>query len=101
MNTPNGPFLSTIDRITSKIGPLNLLVGMVVDKIAPKATAKACHTGTYCYSSRGAWCHWYCNTNRKRVDVYHEIQHFGPGCAQTCDDGCDYSEVSVTNCAPC
>ena len=41
MALPNNALLSTVDRLSTRIGPLNRLVGFIADRVTPQATARA------------------------------------------------------------
>lgn len=86
-------FLSSVDRLTAKIGPLNTVIDAVVERLAPKAEAAACGTPYYCGSSQGAYCHYGC-VGSLAYRYWDEKKYYrfnGAGaCYHLCTDPCDY-----------
>lgn len=65
---------ATVDHLTTQLGPINTLVNVLVDRIAPHATAKACGPASGCGACQcttdpcGLQCcsHIWRNTNYER-----------------------------------
>lgn len=89
MNKQTDMALSVIDRFVNQLGPINLLIDFVLDKIIPKTTAKACHSGNKCYSSCSGLCANYIQ-NGVRVCKYNETVVYTNNsyCDATCSNGC-------------
>ncbi len=99
MNTITDSYLSGIDRLITKFVPVNVLVNFVVDKIAPKTVAKACHGGqSTCSTRRGGSCYWGCSGCLK-LQWYDEIVTYGSSCQYTCTNHCAWYEF-IPGCCP-
>ena len=92
MFAPTGTFLTTVDRLGSRLGPLNRVVGALADRFVPQATAEAaCSTGwTYCYAEcyTDAYCQSHGPAPDRRYDWYAPNR---AGCAdptRSCNAGC-------------
>jgi hypothetical protein len=94
MEMLNDTFLSTVDRVSRRLGPINNLIGLVVDRIAPKAMARAgcvpigyqvcnvyCQADIFC-------CGQFMAQGAKIVKYAPNISTCGSGQEKTCFDGC-------------
>jgi len=104
MFTQTDKLVTRIDQFVSRVGPINTMINAVVDRIAPKATAKACHGGgAYCKSVRGAYCWSYCDADTacKVIKVYSETVWYGTNCNQSCFNWCTRHMTTTGSCSPC
>jgi hypothetical protein len=54
MDARTNTLVEKVDRVSSRLGPLNTLVEKVVERVAPRVTAKACWAGN-------VTCRWQCD----------------------------------------
>lgn len=93
MFAQNETFLSTVDRLGSRLGPLNRVVNTLVERLLPQAIAEAaCNTGwTFCYSECDAdtYCQRYYHLNR-RYDWYgrNRAECLAGNATRACNAGC-------------
>lgn len=88
-------FLSSVDRLAAKLGPVSFLIDAVVEHLAPKAEAAACGTSYYCDSQKGNYCYYGCvGSLAYRYWDEKKYYRFYPGgsCNHLCTDACDYYE---------
>ncbi|HYF63121.1 MAG TPA: hypothetical protein VD886_09940 [Herpetosiphonaceae bacterium] len=89
--------LSAVDRIASRIAPVNSLVASIVEKIAPEAEAAACtytsnYTQSYQYST--CWASTSCGSN-KCVKWYWRTYRYSDG--STCSTS--YGQCDSRTCS--
>jgi hypothetical protein len=89
-------FLSTVDRLSTRLGPINRLVGFVADRVTPQATARA----DSCPPTGYVVCAVYCQQDifccggiiprqAKMVDYAPKIEEcMCLSCVRTCFSGC-------------
>ncbi len=89
MTTLANTFLASASRFSTRLGPINSAVDKIVDRIAPKATAKACWSGQLC----NKWCTY-------DVGCYYQGYHrvnieYSP------NHQCNYDKRSCSYCGNC
>ncbi len=89
MSAHSNMLLTSIDRFSQHLGPVNMLIDSVMERVVPKATARACHTGSICSSQ--------CSTRRCQFDpcyFYLDIV-FAPDsdCAHGVLDSCAFCNI--------
>lgn len=87
MNLLANRFLSSVNHYTGRIGLLDSAVMAILDRVAPKATAKACTQGVTCYSYCGdpmLGCR--CGTRYRGYSLSGDCSQ--PSECAFCDDRC-------------
>lgn len=96
MLSPHEAFLSGVDRLSRRLGPLNRTITTLADYLAPTATAQAaCAVPGYVYCGAAydvCWDDYYCQTHgpapARRIRYYaRHLRDCGLN-PVTCNDGC-------------
>jgi hypothetical protein len=92
INLPTGSFLSTVDRLSSRIGLINSAVNLLVDRIAPIKLALACHE--YCTQ----YCQWTDACCQCGVGQRRQLMRTVPLSGHTCNEP-EYLAVCTGPCS--
>jgi hypothetical protein len=91
INLPTGSFLSTVDRLSSRIGLINSAIDLLVDRIAPIKVAVACHV--YC----SQYCEWTESCCQCRLGQRRQLMRISP----LEGHGCNEPAYLVVCAGPC
>lgn len=85
MNALSESILASVDQLGRRLGPISSLVDLVVDRIAPKMTAAACHpSGVVCSMRCIYTSHCYYQTGNGNTTETTYATNCSSGTRSTC-----------------
>lgn len=99
MNTFNDSLISTVDCLLDRLGPVNSLVDILVERLIPQAVAKACNSSCFVGCSGSPCYTGPCVNGQRTVSYIKTVGHPHPiqpsQCIPDCSQ-CGGSPCTVT-----
>lgn len=101
MYTFTDSLLSKVDSLIDQLGPVTALVDKVIDRVAPQATAQACHPeGCALEECTNVRCGTYQPCNGSTAVLFTlKKTYYGPTCSNYCVHCGDPNCIMIISCS--